>query len=262
MSNDEQEVIGDAVLGEAAKLPREGVLDALDKAVGSSKKRRSEAVYVLSQLTDTAEVVDRIREWLKDPDPRWRSWLIQTVEQRGLTEFAPLLNQIIEHDPDPFCRGLAVHAAGTLRADENLPVLLRLAKRVDHQGTWRFAWALKGYARPTCRPYLTKWFKDEKQDKQTRIVAAWGLGKLGDLKALNFLVQMLFDPDREGKTFFNPGESRRAAQALCDIEGWPFKWDKSYVTKTIARVKKSERLQSFLAPFLAASDSKADASAP
>jgi hypothetical protein len=112
-------VVGDEVAAEARTLPREGVLEALDKAIDSSKKRRQEAVYLLSELTDVPEVVERIGQWLNDPDPQWKSCLIQEVESSGLKQYAPLLNGIIENDPDPFCRDVAIHAAGALRVDEN-----------------------------------------------------------------------------------------------------------------------------------------------
>ena len=110
LSTDEQEVVGDEVMAEARTLPREGILEALDKAIGSSKTRRREAVFILSELTDVPEVVERIGEWLREPDAEIRSWLIQTIEYRRPKQFAPFLNEIIKSDPDPFCRGLAVHA--------------------------------------------------------------------------------------------------------------------------------------------------------
>ena len=165
-----------------------------------------------------------------------RAWLIQTVEYWRLKQYAPFLNEIIENDPDPFCRSIAVHAAGTLKAEENLPTLLRLAQRDDYAETWRLVWALKDHATEECRPYLKEWFKDD-ESKSTRVIAAWGLGKLGDKNAIAYLIHMLDDPDRRGPTFSEPGESLRAAQALCDIFEWPFEWNKSYVAKTVARVK-------------------------
>lgn len=238
LSNDDQEVVGDEVAAEARTLPCESILEALDKAIGSSKKRRKEAVYLLSEFTDVPEVVERIGQWLNNPDPQWRSWLIQTVENAGLKQYAPLLNGIIENDPDQFCREAAIHAAGTLRVDENLPALLRLAQGGEYEQTWRLAWALKDYATEECRPYLKRWFADSGQDKQARVIAAWGLGKLGDKQAITYLVEMLDDPDSKGENFFAPGESIRAAQALCDIHEWPFEWNKSYVAKTSARVRR------------------------
>ena len=69
-NDDEQEVVGDEVMAEARILPREGILEALDKAIGSSKQRRREAVFILSELTDIPEVVERIGQWLRDPDLR------------------------------------------------------------------------------------------------------------------------------------------------------------------------------------------------
>ena len=238
LSNDDQEVVADAVAAEARTLPREGVLEALEKAIGSSKKRRQEAVYLLSKLTDVPEVVERIGQWLNDPDPQRRSCLIQTMGNAGLKQYAPLLNGIIENDLDPFCRDAAVHAAGALRVDVNLPALLRLAEGGEYDDTSRLAWALKDYATEECRPYLKRWFEDSGQDKETRVIAGWGLGKLGDKQAIGYLVAMLNDPDRKGEGFSAPGESLRAAQALCDIHEWPFRWDKSYVAKTAARVRR------------------------
>ena len=232
---DEQEVVHDEVAAEARELPRERILEALDKAVGTSKKRREESIFILSALTDVPDVADRIGEWLRDPDPQVRSWLIQTVGQAGLKQFAPFLNEIMENDPDPFCRGVAIHTAGTLKADENLPALLRLAERRDDEETWRLIYALQNYATEECRPYLEEWFKNQDSESD-RVVAAWGLGKLGDQAAIAYLIRMLDDPDEHGPTHSNPGESIRAAQALCDIYQWPFEWDKSYVAKTAARV--------------------------
>jgi len=231
LSKDEQEEVGDEVMLAARELPREGVLEALDQAIGSSKKRRQEAVFILSELTDVPEVVDRIGEWLRDPDPETRSWLIQTIGRGRLKQFAPLLNEIIENDPDSFCRDMAMHAAGRLKADENLSTLLRLADRRDADQTWRLAWELKEYASEACRPYLKRWFENE-ESKSTRVVAAWGLAKLGDEKAIAFLIRMLDDPDLRGPNFSEPGQSIRAAQALCDIYKWPFEWNKSSVAKT------------------------------
>ncbi len=238
LSNDDQEVVSDEVASEVRTLPREGVLEAIDKAIGSSKKRRQEAVYLLSELTDVPEVVERIGQWLNDPDPQWRSWLIQTVGNAGLKQYAPLLNGIIENDPDPFCRYVAIHAAGALRAAENLPVLLRLAEGGDDDQTWGLACALMEYATEDCRVHLKRWIEDSSQDKQVRVIAAWGLGKLGDKQAVTYLIHMLDDPDHRGENFFAPGVSIRAAQALCDIYEWPFEWNKSYVAKTAARVKR------------------------
>jgi len=71
-------------------------MEALDKAIGSSRQRRRETVYVLSELSDAAGAVERVGAWLKDPDEKARSWLIQTLEHRRLKQFTPLLNGIIE----------------------------------------------------------------------------------------------------------------------------------------------------------------------
>jgi len=158
-----------------------------------------------------------------------------------MRQFAPLLNDIIERDPEPFCREIAIHAAGSLRQKENLPTLFRLADRNEYDLNWRLAAALMRYATEDCRPYLRRWFEDAAQEKSTRVFAAWGLGKLGDQNALDYLVAMLHDPDIYTPNSFEPGESIRAAQATCDIHGWPFEWNKAYVGKTIAKVQECRR---------------------
>lgn len=236
LSIEDQEVIGDEVATEARQLPRDGILDAVDKAIGKNKRRREEAVYLLSEWTDVPVVVDRIGEWMNDPDPKWRNWLIQTVAQHGLIQFAPYLNAIIEDGSDEFCRDMAIHAAGKLRAYECLPTLLRLAEQNDPNLTWRLATALASYATEECRPRLRKWFDDSSLKKSTKIFAAWGLGKLGDQVAIDYLIGMLDDPDEHGVTYFRLGESLRAAQAVCDIRGWEFEWHVSTVEKTKNRL--------------------------
>lgn len=236
LGNDDKEVEHDEVTGEARELPRNGILKALDQAIGRSKSRREAAVYLLSEWTDVPEVVDRIGEWINDPNPEWRNWLLQIIAREGLTRFAPHLSQIIEDDQDEFCRDMAIHAAGKLRANECLPALLRLADQNDPKLTWRLATALQSYATEECRPSLKKWFDDASLDKSTRIFAARGLGKLGDQAAMDYLIGMLDDPDERGENYSRPGQSLRAAQALCDIRGWPFEWDKSSVAKTKERV--------------------------
>jgi hypothetical protein len=243
LSNDEQEEVGDEVATEARSLPREGILEALDQAIRSSKKRREEAVYILSELTDVPEVVERMGQWLRDPDPKTRSWLIQTASHRGLRQYAPLLNDIIENDPDEFCRDVAIHAAGVFKADENLPTLLRLAERGDPSLTWRMAVALKDYATEECRPYLRKWFEDGNESKSTHVIAAWGLGKLGDKEAIAYLIRMLDDPNLRGPNFSEPGQSIRAAQALSDIYDWPFEWHESSVGTTKERAQAAGLLE-------------------
>jgi len=239
MENDEQEAVHDAVAAEVRVLPRENVLEALDEVIGSSKKRKQESVYILSELSDVPGVVERVGQWLRDPDPQIRSWLIQVVESKRLLQFASLLKSIVEHDPDPFCRDLAIHASGTLKAKESLPALIHMAEQNDTDFIDSLAWALKDYASEECRPHLQRWFRDCSQSKSTRVISAWGVAKLGDNDAVRYLIEMLRDPDKRGPTFFEPGESVRAAQALCDIHNWPFQWHKSSVANTIELLKRA-----------------------
>ena len=233
LPKDERELLSDEVAAAARALPRAGVLDALDRAVGKSKKRLRQAVYILSELADVPAAQERIVSGLGSPDSEWRSWLIQTIEQRSIGGCGAAIARIIVGDPDAFCRDLAIHAAGTLRLPECLPAILALGQE-GHCAS-AVVWALKDYATEECRPLLARYF-EASDDKHLRVVAAWGLAKLKESEPLAYLITMLDDPDEKGDTYFHPGQSIRAAQAVSDIHGWPFSWNKAYVSTTKERV--------------------------
>jgi HEAT repeat protein len=221
------------------RLRRDGWLAALDRAVGRSVRRKRAAANLLTELTDLPEVADRFTAWLTDPDLAWRAEVIVLVGQRGLSQFAPLLNDALEGHADDHCRAYAIRAAGELRSEANLPALLDLASNPAFDRLFRRTlWALKDYPHPRFRPALERFFRAGRP-KEERVLAAWGLGKLGDPEALRYLVAMLDDPEVETPTSFDPGYSLRAAQALCDIHGWPFRWDRRWVARTKRRWQQS-----------------------
>jgi HEAT repeat protein len=110
-------------------------------------------------------------------------------------------------------------------------------------------WTLKEYATEECRPLLQAAFAQPTSDevgkvradwgktKEDRVIAAWGLGKMGDKAAISFLVQMLDDPDVRHSHGFSPGVSLRAAQALSDIFGWDFVWHRDSMERVRCRVQ-------------------------
>jgi HEAT repeat protein len=219
---------------QARRLRGENWLAALDRAVGRSVQRRRAAADLLAELTDLPEVADRFAAWLKDADMAWRAEMIEFVGQRRLDQFAPLLNDPLAGDGDQRCLAFAMTSAGQLRSEANLPAILKLAADPEMMRWNRLLWALKDYAHLLCRPALERVFRRAKY-KHDRIIAAWGLGKLGDEAATHYLAEMLDDPATETPTCSDPGQSLRAAQALCDIHDWPFEWDRSWVQKTRRR---------------------------
>jgi HEAT repeat protein len=233
LPKDEREAVAGEVAAEARALPREDVLRAIDRAVGRNKKRRLQSVYILAELRDVPEVIDRITAGLESPDAEWRSWVIQTVERWELRHCGDALARIIASDPDTFCREVAIHAAGALRLPECMPPILALARQEAHD--WAVTCALASYATEECRPYLARTFEASTY-KDLRVMAAWGLARLNEPQALPYLVEMLDDPDQRGDTYFHPGQSLRAAQAVCDLHGWPFTWNKEYVVQTKQRM--------------------------
>lgn len=114
--NEFREEAHDEAVAEIARFPRElRLLTALDRAIGRSKRRRAEAVYLLGALADVPWVTDRVGEWLRAGDNEARSWLVQVIGNRGLICLAPLLNDVIRNDPHEHCREFAIGAPGALR---------------------------------------------------------------------------------------------------------------------------------------------------
>jgi HEAT repeat protein len=225
--NDAREEAVVAAAAEFEALPRTGLAAALRRAAGSSQARRRRAVLLLCCIADDPDAVELMRTWIGDPDPEVRSAIIQTIGVDGLDALAPLLAERIANEDDPFCRDMAVHAAGLLRAEACLPAILELVP--TDFSRWRLAQTLARYATEKVRPYLTLWFDDTGQPHDVRLQAAWGLARLGERRALDYLAECLLA--REGTDRF------RCAQAICDVNGWPFEWRLDHVERTAERVR-------------------------
>lgn len=247
MVPDEAERHTNLVIDEIKTLPREGILAALDAAVGRSEARKKAAVHVLSELTDVPGVLDRLSEELKSPDWRVRHWILDAIGFHDLVQLAPLLNAVILEDPDDFCRSGAINLAGAFKQDVNFPVILSVVG--EHSLENALVHAFTDYGREEGRPFLRKVFErpvgerptpadfedtnnpealrrtgDWRERKCAKLWAAWGLAKLGDAEAILHLGAMLNDPEYRGRLSCDWGESRRAAQALADVFGLPFDW--------------------------------------
>lgn len=226
-SNDELEAMVDATAAEYRALPGPNVVQALLRAAGTSTARRRHASLLLAAREPDDEAMEVMRAWITDPSPDVRATIIQTIGAHALDAFAPLLAERIANDDDTFCRDMAVHAAGVLRAEACLPAILGL---VDTDfPRWRLAEALARYASDDVRPFLERWFDDEHMSHDLRLQAAWGLGRLGDERAVAFLEEGLVS--RTGTDRF------RCAQAICELRGWPFEWHLARVEQTAERIR-------------------------
>jgi HEAT repeat protein len=204
---------------------------ALDRAIGRGLNRKRAALDLLAELTDLPQVAERFNTWLRDPDSEWRAEVIEFIGDKGLRQFAPALNDALSSGKRDLCWAYAVSAAGQLASEANVSAILRLTGDPETNTHPRLIWAFHGFPHPRFRPALKRLFRSL-TEKEERVRVAWALAKLGDEKAERYLVEMLDDPDVETPTSFISGVSLRAAQALCDVHGWPFRWDKGWVTKT------------------------------
>lgn len=226
-------------LKQIARKARRGCVGAwlasLDRAVGRSKTRKQAAAELLSVLPDLPEATQRLNDWLVDADRDWREWMVGFVGESELHEFAPALNAcLLAPQDDLHLAVTALGAAGKLKSDVNVPALLHLAAADPGVHPRALLWDLINHSHARFKPVFARFFAS-KDDKEIRVLAAWGLGKLGDAGAAAYLAEMLDDPDERTPTSFTPGESRRAAQALCDIFGWPFEWEPAAVDRTRRR---------------------------
>ncbi|MCC6328595.1 MAG: hypothetical protein IT174_08765 [Acidobacteria bacterium] len=149
---------------------------------------------------------------------------------RSLVE---VLNRHFVKESDDFCRDQLLDTLGALADESSLPIFEYLMRKTDRRDERRILLAAKNYVRPEFKDYLSNVFESDSSEKSHRIFAAWGLAKLGNCEAYEYLVMMLDDPEKtikaEGTITYDPGQSVRAAQAISDINGWNFTWGKSSV---------------------------------
>lgn len=89
-------------------------------------------------------------------------------------------------------------------------------------------------------------------DPRTRSFALWGLAALKYDAAIGGLVHWLDDPEIRTASSFEPGESRRTAQALAAIHGWPFEWGDQASFDEVKRRCRELYSEAFVAACLAA----------
>ncbi|NLX21930.1 MAG: HEAT repeat domain-containing protein [Phycisphaerae bacterium] len=254
MDSDTAEVELDLLDKEVKALPRDGIVPALQAAVGHSKTRRAEVVNVLSWFTDIPEAVDFLGHELSSPDYHIRERVLGIIGHRKLSKLAPLLNDVITHDPVQSCRERAISVAAWLKQEVNFPAILQCAEIGDPALMGALVHALLDYGRSEGYPYLrrafekpvpppppwyTKHISTTQQEyeeesrwsgrKITKLFAAWGLAKLGDPEGIAHLGEMLYDPDHQVGQSYLPGQSLRAAQAMADVFNLPFEWNTSHV---------------------------------
>ena len=237
--NDTKEEVHDRELAKLRSLERDGILDVVRQAVGSDKRRRKYSPFVFSELYDVPGIDKVFGELLRDADSDGRSAIIQTIGLREMRGLVGVLNDHFARESDDFCRDRLLHTLAKLADESSLPIFEYLMRRAYPRDEWRLLVAGTTFGAPEFREYLLRVFNDPKTRKSHRVMAAWGLGKLGDRNAYEYLTQMLDDPQVRTEKSFDPGESGRAAQAISDINGWTFEWHKDSVELVKCRLGES-----------------------
>ena len=234
--NETKEEVYDRELSKIRNLKTNGILDDVVQAVGSDKKRQRYAAFIFAELHDVAGIEKVFAELLSSSDPDVRSSIIQSIGLRRMTSLVGALNSHFEHETDQFCRDRLLHALAKIADESSLPIFLHLSTSLtnDHY-LWVLCIAAINYRREEFRHFLNYIYSSPEKSKSIKIMAAWGLAKLGNLSAYDYLIQMLDDPvtiiHADGVTTSDPGESLRAAQAIADINNWPFEWGSAEIAK-------------------------------
>ncbi|PCC69212.1 hypothetical protein SAMN02745121_05857 [Nannocystis exedens] len=207
-------------------------LPALRRAARGSKQRARRRVDVLLALGDAepgGAADAEVRELLSVHDDV-RDWLVQGMKTRA--RFIPELRAIARDGDDPQW-AWAVDGLGELGDRDGVEILM--AHTAGRDTPFVLLDALRKLKDPIAalvfEPNLTH------PETRTRVYALWGLAALGHEAPIAGLVALLDDPEVRTATSYAPGESRRAAQALCDLFGWPFEWKPEAVEATRTRVR-------------------------
>jgi len=235
--NHNAEVIHDTELSKLPALIDDNILNAVKEAIGDNSKRKKVSVFVFAELHKVPRIEEVFLELLNSSDPTDKDIIIQVIGLRKLKNFVPVLNSHYYKETDPNVREQLISTLGTLADESSFPIFLTLAQTADKNKYWRLIWAFKNYAKQEGKPFLEKVFCDKQSDTSDKVVSAWGLVKIGEKSYYDYLIKMLDDPDVETSTSYSPGQSMRAAQAICDINKWDFVWHKDYVTVVKDRLK-------------------------
>jgi hypothetical protein len=235
--NNTREVIHDNELSKLPSLIDENILNAVKDAIGDNPKRRNVSVFVFAELYNVEGIEQVFSELLSSSDPHDKIIILQIIGHRQLKKFVPLLNNLFFKETNVNCKEQLITTLGTLADQTSFPIFLSLIQTADRVNYWRLVWALRNFGRPEGKPFLERVFKDKKTDTSDKVVAAWGLVKTGERKYYDYLVKMLDDPDIKTPNSYSPGQSLRAAQAICDIHNWDFIWSSDYVPVVKDRLK-------------------------
>ncbi len=227
--NDTAEVIHDTQLSKLPALTDDNILNAVKIAIGDNSKRKEVSVHVFAELYQVQGIGEVFLDLLNSSNPSDKNIIIQVIGLRKLRSFVPVLNRQYYKESDLNVKDQLISTLGILADESSFPIFLELAKNANKDKYWKLIWAFKNFAKPEGKQFLEKVFNDNKSDTSDKVVSAWGLVKIGDRSYYDYLVRMLDDPDIETSTSYSPGQSMRAAQAICDINDWDFVWNKDYV---------------------------------
>jgi hypothetical protein len=220
LTADLRSITADELFEKIAALTQSGKLAAEDEA------------ELLLFCADLPIAQGRISTIIEEVSDYWKHYLLSaigTLEIRGLGQV--LLNYL-KPGVSRSCRDAAVASVGALRDPELLRELLLRAVAGLDVDKFILLSALARQPTSEMRPFFQNAWNASVSDKAARIAAAVGLAKLGDADSVCYLASMLDDPDHRTETSFQPGESIRAAQALCEVFRWPFSWGQSAVSET------------------------------
>jgi hypothetical protein len=238
------------IVGELVSQYGIGAVDFFQRSArGSSKRERALLNLLLTRGDGGCAVSDQfVSGVIGDREHAQRSSAIQLAAfDPRRVRFAPRLREIAKDRTDPDW-AFAVSTLGDLRDRDAVEILM--AHTRGQQTPFVLVAALVRLKCPEAalvfEPNLAH------PEARTRVFALWGLAALKYEAALGALVHLLDEPDVQTATTFQPGQSRRAAQALAEIHGWPFEWEDRASFEDIRMRARARYSQAFVQACLAA----------
>lgn len=219
--------------GEIVAARGERALAVLRAAAKGAKKREEALADLLLARGDRGcAIADAgVGAMLADPAHAARSMLVQRIafDPRRL-RLALFLRPIARDPADPDW-SFAIRTLGALADSGSLDLLMDQTRGLETPLV-----VLQALV-PLRAPEADLCFEPNlgHPDPRSRAYALWGLAANGWETAIGGLIDLLDDPDLRDERSFTPGQSLRAAQALADIHGWPFVWEKAAVPTIKAR---------------------------
>lgn len=224
INNDLREEKEDEVFKNLSKLPNDGIIENLKKAVGKSKKRKAKELFILTAFMEDDEVVKETSRTFNSYSIEEQDIFLQSIALQKQNRFENILRKIIEENYPLEILNKAIMAVGKTNCFSLNCSLLKLAKDCELSSLRNIIISVSELGQKESYEFLSSVIKDSLYPNFLKVYAAWGINKINNKEGFEFLVKVL---EEKGQ------DSLKAAQLICDLKGFNFNWNLKAIDKTI-----------------------------